>query len=133
MDPLSVASSVVGLLAAAQKVSSFAGRIIASTKSGPREIGVLKTTVDTLRSLLLRIQLLFETEEDFDPKRASLIMAPDVVVTLTACVMTFSDIDACLKGLDFNKPWGLLHGTKWASKAALVKGIGRILMAIWPV
>lgn len=124
-DPLSVAASIAGLLTAAQLVSAGIGRVVSSKKSGLREIRDIKTTVDTLRSVLSQLQLLLLSRASIDPRRASLIMVDEVVATLTACVMTFSDLDGCVKGLGSGEELNNLNwvgGVKWLSKSTELKG-----------
>ena len=122
MDPLSVAASVVGLLTAAKDVSSAIDKIMSSRKRGFKEIREIKSTVDTLRSVLLQLQLLLISRSNINRERASLILVDEVVVTLTACVMTFSDLDGCVKGLAADERLGLLDTIRWASKATELKG-----------
>jgi hypothetical protein len=119
MDPLSVAASVVGLLAAAQKTSSAIRSIITIRKSGSEEIIRLKTTIDTLKSVLLQLQLLLINRATLDHSRASMILVDEVVLTLTACVMIFSDLDQCMNGLESDHQLGLgwLDSIRWAAKA----------------
>jgi hypothetical protein len=118
MDPLSVSASIAGLLTAAQQVSSLVGLILESKKTGSKEIKDIKITVDALRGVLLQLQLLLLGRASVNPQRASLILVDYVVVTLTACVMTFSDLDGCVKGIASDETLGILDGIRWASKAA---------------
>jgi hypothetical protein len=121
MDPLSVAASIVGLLAAAQQISSAMGGIASAKAKGSKELSSVKITVDTLRSILLQLQLLLLDRASINPERASLILVEEVVVTLTACVATFSDLDVCLKGLRSDEQLGLLDVMRWATKAPELK------------
>jgi hypothetical protein len=118
MDPLSVSASIAGLMAAAQQVSSLIGLILRSTKTGPQEVADIKLTVETLRSVFLQLRLLILDRACIDPQRTSLILLDQVVVTLTARVMTFSDLDGCVKGLFNDVRLGFLDGMRWASKTA---------------
>jgi hypothetical protein len=58
MDPLSITMAVIGLLRAAQQISAVAGTIISKSKSAPKEIRDLKSSVDTIRAVLLQLQLI---------------------------------------------------------------------------
>lgn len=118
MDPLSVSASVAGLVMAAQQVSSLIWVITAGKKTGCKEIEDIKTTVDTLRSVLLQLQLLMLSRAKVDPRRGSLILVDQVVVTLTACVMTFSDLDGCVKSLVAEDKLGILDSIRWTSKSS---------------
>ncbi|KAI6711652.1 rhoGEF domain-containing protein [Diplocarpon mali] len=128
-DPLSVAASIAGLLTAAQLVSVGISKVVSGHRSGSREIKDIKTIVDTLRKVLLQLQMLLLSRASVDPKRASLIMVDEVVTTLTACVMTFSDLDGCVKGLETDEQLGLLDSVKWVSKASELEGYLRNLEA----
>jgi hypothetical protein len=83
MDPLSVAASIAGLLQAAAGVSSILSKMSASKPSGFKEIQDVKTTVETLRSVLLQLQSLLLRNAKVDHKQASLILVDEVVATLT--------------------------------------------------
>lgn len=114
--------AVIGLLKTAHKVSSTIGKIVSSKKNGCREIRDVKSTVDTLRSVLLQLQLLLLNHAKIDDRRASMILVEEVVVTLSACVMNFSDLDRCVEGLASDERLGILDSVRWASKAEELKG-----------
>lgn len=122
MEPLSISMAVIGLLKTAHEVSSTIGKIVSSKKNGCKEIRNVKSTVDTLRSVLLQLQLLLLNHAKIDDRRASMILVEEVVVTLSACVMTFSDLDRCVEGLASDERLGILDSVRWASKAEELKG-----------
>lgn len=122
MDPLSVAASIAGLLTASHQVSSAVGSIISSRRHGAKDAKKIKTTVDTLRSVLQQLQLLLLNQATIDARRASLILVDEIVATLTACVLTFSDLDDCVKELKFDREIGLLDSVRWASRAPELRG-----------
>ncbi|KAI5850887.1 hypothetical protein BZA05DRAFT_399098, partial [Tricharina praecox] len=118
MDPLSVAASVAGLLQAGAKV-----------------IGFLSTAIDapsTVRNVLAEVQALhgiFRQLDDFivnfaqqSMTRKSRIAIDDLVVILTGCVCTFSELDGELKGVKTDYAYGTKHQlgawdrVKWAAK-----------------
>jgi len=129
MEPLSITMAVIGLLKTAHEVSSGIARLVASRKNGSSEIREIKTTVDMLRSVLLQLQLLLLNHAKVDERRASMILVDEVVVTLTACVMTFSDLDSCVEGLEADEKLGILGSVKWASKSAELRRYKRDLKA----
>jgi len=118
MEPLSITMAVIGLLNTARAVSSGIVRLVAIKQNSSNEIREIKITVDTLRSVLLQLQLLLLNHGKIDERRTSMILVDEVVVTLTACVMTFSDLDSCVEGLEADEKLGILGAMKWASKAA---------------
>jgi hypothetical protein len=118
MEPLSITMAVIGLLKIAHEVSSIIARLVSSKKNGSEEIRDVKTTVDTLRSVLLQLQLLLLNHGKIDERRSSMILVDEVVVTLTACVMTFSELDSCVEELESNESLGIHGSVRWASKSA---------------
>jgi hypothetical protein len=120
MEPLSISIAVIGLLKTAHEVSSTIGKIV-SSKNGCKEIRDVKSTVDMLRSVLLQLQLLLLNHAKIDDRRASMILVKEVVLTLSACVMTFSDLDSCVEGLPSDERLGILNSVRWASKAEELK------------
>lgn len=129
MDPLSVSASVVGLLTAAQQVSDVIGAIVSSRRKGSREIRDVKTTVDTLRSVLLQLQVLLLGQGSIDRKRASMILVNEVIATLSACVLTFSDLHGCVKGIEADGYLDLGDSIRWVSRTKELNGYLRALEA----
>ena len=75
MEPLSITMAVIGLLKTAHEVSSIIARLVSSKKNGLEEIRDIKTTVDTLQSVLLQLQLLLFNHGKIDERRSSMILA----------------------------------------------------------
>jgi hypothetical protein len=73
MEPLSITMAVIGLLKTAHEVSSIIARLVSSKKNGLEEIRDIKTTVDTLQSVLLQLQLLLFNHGKIDERRSSMI------------------------------------------------------------
>jgi hypothetical protein len=128
MDPLSVSASVAGLLTAAQQISSFVENVVASRRNGSKEINDIKSSLETLRSIL-QLQVLLLGQTTVDRKRASMILVDEIIATLAACVMTFSDIHGCLKSIESDEQLDLLDGIRWLRKRKEVAGFLRALEA----
>ena len=58
-----------------------------------------------------------------------MILVDEVVVTLTACSMTFSDLDSCVEWLEEDEKLGILSAVRWASKSAKLRRYKRDLEA----
>ncbi|KAH7309930.1 Rho GTPase activation protein [Rhexocercosporidium sp. MPI-PUGE-AT-0058] len=121
MDPLSVTMAIVGLLTASQKISSALGNLVSKGKSAPKEIQNVKSTVDTMRSVLLQLQMLLLGRAKVDRKRTSLILVEQIVITLSACVATFSDLDVFVGTLASDAKLGIMDRIRWATKTATIK------------
>jgi hypothetical protein len=121
MDPLSVAMAIVGLLTACQHISSAVGNLISKSKSAPKEIQNVKSTVDTIRSVLIQLQMLLLGRAKFDRQRTSLILVEQIVITLSACVATFSELDVFVGTLASDAMLGLMDRIRWATKTSTIK------------
>jgi hypothetical protein len=113
--------AIVGLLSAAQQISSAIGNLVSKSKSAPKDMQNLKSTVDTIRSVLLQLQLLLLGRAKVDRQRTSLILVEQVVITLSACVTTFSELDVFVGSLDSDNKLGLMDRIRWATKAATIQ------------
>jgi Fungal N-terminal domain of STAND proteins len=129
MDPLSVSASVAGLLTAGQQISSLVGNVVASRRNGCKEINGIRSSLKTLRSILLQLQVLLLGQATVNRKRASMILVDEILATLAACVMTFSDIHGCLKSIDSDEQLDLLDSVRWAGKTKEMAGFLRALEA----
>lgn len=117
-----MSASVAGILTAAQQVLLGIDMVLSCRKNGSKDVRAVRKTVDTLRAVLLQLQLiLISRAKTLDPQRASLIMAEEVVATLSACVLTFSDLDDCVKGLVTDERLGWLDSVRWAMRMSDLK------------
>ncbi len=121
MDPLSVCMSIVGLLQAAAKISSTLGPLVSKAKNAPKEIKEIELTVDNIRSVLSQLQLMLLGRAMVKPERTSLILVDQIVITLSACVSTFSDLDLFVETLSSDDFAGLMDRVRWASKASTIQ------------
>ena len=121
MDPLSVTMAIVGLLTASHQISSAIGNLVSKSKSAPKEIQDVKSTVDTIRSVLIQLQMLLLGRAQVDRQRTSLILVEQIVITLSACVATFSELDAFVGTLDSDAMLGLMDRIRWATKTSTIK------------
>jgi hypothetical protein len=121
MDPLGVSMAIVGLLTAAQQISSAVGNLVSKSKSAPKDMQNLKSAVDAIRSVLLQLQLLLLGRAKVDRQRTSLILVEQVVITLSACVTTFSELDVFVESLNSDNKVGLMDRIRWATKATTIR------------
>lgn len=99
MDPLSVAASVVGVLGAAAKVSELLTTFIRGTKVAPALANGVLHEVSDISACLTQLQAFLLGTQVGTRSRTALIMVEQVVVTLTSCVMTFSELEEALEPL----------------------------------
>ncbi|KAH6617406.1 hypothetical protein F5144DRAFT_392021 [Chaetomium tenue] len=105
-DPLSVAASVVGLLAVSHKVfislNSFASIIMHTPKSLRRAVA----EVHAVNGILGKVQKLIAWQSDAERPNnpgLDLIQLDHLVTTLTGCVLVFSELEKHIDGFEVAK------------------------------
>lgn len=116
MDPLSVAASVVGLLGATAKVSSVLTTFVRGTKDAPKLANDVLQEVSDISACLAQLQAFLLGTRAGSRSRTALIMVEQVVVTLTACVMTFSELEETVESLNDGTPTRIGSRIAWMKK-----------------
>jgi hypothetical protein len=92
MEPISLATSVWGLLRASENIISF----LSSIAKAPSTVANVITECHALNALFLQIK---DFISDRDQQYRSRVDLDDLVATLTACVYTFSELERVLRSL----------------------------------
>ena len=95
MDALSVAASVAGLLQASDRVICLLSGMV----DAPSTVRDVLTEVHALKAILRRLNGFVLAPSQQSTARKSRIQLCDLVITLTDCVNTFSELDVELGGL----------------------------------
>ncbi|MCJ1250936.1 hypothetical protein MMC30_008164 [Trapelia coarctata] len=109
--PLSIAAGVAGILTAAGHVSSLLINFIKNTESAPQDARTVLADVSETSVILSSLQLFLLGTEVADRSRTSHLQVDHVVVIVTGCVSTFSELEALLDGLK-SEQMGLLDRFK---------------------
>ena len=126
MDPLSVSASIIGVLSAAAKVSSVLIPFAQNTKAAPKLAQTVLADINGLSTVLSHLQTYLLGYTTPSKSRASLILVEQVIVTLTECVITFSELEDVL---GTSKDMGVLDRIKWAMKESKISDIQRRLQS----
>lgn len=113
MDPLSVTASIVGILAAAGKISELLHTVISSAKEAPQVVTALVFEIKDVQAAFSSLQGLLADISSAPPRRAALIQVDRLIVTLTETVLTFSELEA------FVAPLVVPQGQKFSIKTRL--------------
>ncbi|KAI1278225.1 hypothetical protein F5Y07DRAFT_361115 [Xylaria sp. FL0933] len=113
MDPLSVAASVVGLLAAGGKVTSLLFTVITKCKDSPSLARSILFEVADISAALGQLQDFLIDRTKATPERGNLILLDQLLTTLTGCVTTYSDIQFILTGMNISEDMGAFDRIKW--------------------
>ena len=89
--------------------------------SAPEEIKEMKTSVDAFRTVLSQLQSMLLGKSRVGRNRTSLILVEQIVIMLSACVTTFSDLDVFLESLGTDAKIGLLNRIRWATKTSTIQ------------
>ncbi|KAM7213446.1 RhoGAP domain containing protein [Rhypophila decipiens] len=123
VDPLSIAASVIGLINAGAKITKVLVQVTKNACDAPNDCRRLKDEVETIRYVLSQLQLFFTGQSRTTRSRTSLILVDQVVVTLAACVTTFSDLDVFAENLQSEVKMGILDRLRWSSKEDEIRHI----------
>ena len=121
MDPLSVTASVVGLLAATAKVSKLLSAFINGARKAPELAEKVLMEVSDVSAALTQLQTSILDLESANPSRKRMVMLDKVVVTLTNCVLIFSDLESMVCSLnveDPNRSWARVAWARQESRIA---------------
>lgn len=115
MDPISVAASILGLLGAAAKVSEVLANFIKAVKDAPKLARRVFSEVEDLTLCFERIQQFVNSEATENRSRAAMITVDQLLIVLTNCVTTFSELENALGGLT-PKSFSVNIRLKWITK-----------------
>ncbi|KAI8306702.1 Modin [Colletotrichum sp. SAR11_59] len=104
-DPLSIASSIVGILAAAGKITDILGPYISAVRETPRIAASVHSEVVGSRIILSALHGLLQTLSAASRSRTLLVPIDDLIAVFTNGVLIFSDLESsitpiCLDGAD---------------------------------
>lgn len=126
MDPLSVSASIVGSLAAAAAITKSVTGFVGSIKDAPKSTQHVLSEVADIRNCLLQLQSFLLGTSKASASRTSLLMVEQILVTLTGCVTTFSELDEILDQVIGVKQ-SAIDKMKWVSKE---KKISKLLLRL---
>ncbi|CZR69108.1 uncharacterized protein PAC_19009 [Phialocephala subalpina] len=129
MDPLTIVTSVVGLLKAAKTL----GSLLSSLKTihdAPRSIGRLLLEVQHLEMLLITVQKFLVGLDTAPTRRTSLIQVDALVAILTDLVLAFSDLDIITRSVSKESGPSFKGRWTWPWKEENVSKIARRLESL---
>ncbi|KAK0612145.1 hypothetical protein B0T14DRAFT_341604 [Immersiella caudata] len=107
-DPLSIAASIVGLLATSGKICSVLSSFISGVIDAPQSARDVLAAVEEMRGVLEIVQGLLETLSTLPSRRKSLVRFDLVTITFSGCILTLSELESivCFKN-------GLMRRFRW--------------------
>jgi hypothetical protein len=95
MDPLSIAASITGILAAAAQVSSLLSQI----RRAPASVTAVLSEIEHIRIVFRALQSFVDRARTVTRYRATLIQIEDFTVILTQTVIVFSELETLITPL----------------------------------
>jgi len=123
-----VAGSIIGILAAAGKVTELVEPYVTSTKDAPkialsvhREVNRVRTVLSSLQNILENLSSPSNTQ-----RRAAFVQIEPLVVTFTDGVLIFSELESIVAPLlppDQNQGLPLMQRFQWAAKKNAISNV----------
>ena len=118
-DPLSILTSVAGLVVTSAKIAGIAKQLYNSGKDAPATINRISEEMSQLHLIFAQVQMLLEGHAQKRPSRSRLRMLPlhHLMTILSGCVLAYSSLDKKLSEISgATTGSGLSLGTRvqWA-------------------
>jgi hypothetical protein len=88
MDPLSIGSAVVGLIAAASRITPIIYHFVTHTFDAPKSASQILDEMNSITAALEQLQIYLMGASKTNAARRSLLSLGNFVAMLTACVTT---------------------------------------------
>ena len=112
-EPLSIAAGVVGILTAAEQITTLLIQFTKASSSASTQARHVITEVNDTSIILSQLQSFLVGNEFFDRSRTSLLKVDEIVTIISSCVLTFSELEKMLDGLKTGD-MTILDSMRWA-------------------
>lgn len=123
MEPLTIPTSIFGLLKATAQVAQYLAPYVAASKDTPKIVSQVHSEVVQFRTILLALEGLTKNLDSIPVRRAALIDVDQLIAVFTDGVLLFSELEASLPSLPPTKSDSpripLQARLQWASKESV--------------
>lgn len=123
MDPISAAASVIGLLGAAAKVSEVLFKFIGNVKTAPKLAQNVLMEFSDVNACLNQLQRYLQGALSTSTSQEQLLMVEQLVVTLSNCVMIFSELEEIVDYLKPAEPMQHWRLAQWLLKEKAISAL----------
>ena len=122
MDPLSIGSAVVGLIATAARVhvAPMLHHFVSHARDAPKSASQILDEMNSITAALEQLQIYLMGAYKTNAIRRSMINLRNIVATLTACVKTYSDLEFMVNKCMSN---GEVKKFKWVINESDIEGL----------
>ena len=96
MDPLTITTSIFGLLKATAQVANYLGPYVSAARDTPKIVAQVHSEVTHSRTILLALEGLTKNLASVPVRRAALISIDELIAVFTDGVLLFSEHEASL-------------------------------------
>ncbi|KAH0603560.1 uncharacterized protein H6S33_007882 [Morchella sextelata] len=121
MDPLSVSASIVGLATTAAHITTTLCHLTMDLEDSPSLVGHIIAEIALINPAMCNLQMFLVGDRRATKSQESMILVEDLVVILTGCVCTFSELEAEVNGLRSGPDLKTLDRSKWMSRENTIK------------
>lgn len=121
MEALSVAASIVGIVAAAGKIAETLGPFISSVKDTANIAAKIHAEVNSSVVILSALQALLNNLSQTPVERQSLIQVDSLTITLTEGVLVFDELERVVDQLGNGRKWN--NRIQWARKRDMLDSL----------
>lgn len=123
MDPISAAASIVGLLGAAAKVSEVLLNFIGSVRRAPKLAQNVLIEVSDVSACLNQLQRYLQGTLSTSDSQEQLLMVEQLVVTLSNCVLIFSEVEETVESVKPPAPMQPWILAQWLLKEQAISAL----------
>ena len=123
MDPLSVVASVTGISVVAAKIIKTLTAFARNIGSWPASAQCVLNEVADLSACMEQVQAILLGDHEGDRSRKQLLMVEQLVIALSHCVMTMSELDKFLDSIKITQRFPARARVRWMRHEQTVAAI----------
>lgn len=128
MDPLSIAGSIVGILAVTGKVTNSLVHFMQREKDAPTSMHAINSELSALKICLSQLQPFLQGSRQASRTRTSQISLDQIMVINTSCVLAISELDRMMDSFSLQHSFSVLDRMRWAKNESKIQNL---LARVW--
>lgn len=113
MEPLSVAASIIGILATSAKIVTVVTALVRRDKDIPQSLHRVLTEVSELNTCLAQLAPLIQGAKSTERGRKDLVSLEQVVVISTSLVLNMSELEKTLDSYNLDDKMSKFNRIRW--------------------
>lgn len=127
MEPLSVAASIIGLLATSAKIVTVVTELVRREKDAPQSLHRVLTEISELNTCLAHLAPFIQGTKSTERGRKDAISLEQVVVISTSLVLNMSELDKTLDSYNLSDRMSRFNRVRWLmDEAKILKNLNSV-------